>query len=99
MRRLLAGLNVQDATWAALDMKTIAHAAHQNHDKIPAPPQSPEPTWVDWDQVERGQKLWKDNVGTAFVALSAALLQVTMWSIPPSFPPPSYPVARALTHR
>jgi len=82
MRRLLGGLNVQDKEWCLLDMKIIAHAAHQNHDNVAAPRQSPEPDWVDWDRVERGQKLWKDHVGTAFVALSAALLQVCVCDSP-----------------
>ena len=42
---------------------------------VGSPVQNPEPEWVDWDSVRRGQAHWCRLLGPTFVALNAALLQ------------------------
>lgn len=50
-------------------------ARHKNPLSLADVPQSPEPPWVDWQLVRRGQELWNQQIGRAFLALTAALLQ------------------------
>ena len=38
-------------------------------------PQNDDPSWVDWGRVRRGQLLWQQHLGRAFIALGGALLQ------------------------
>mgnify|MGYP003887515289 CR=1 FL=1 len=42
---------------------------------IPAKQQRPDPEWVNWDSIGRGQAHWMRLIGPSFVALNAALLQ------------------------
>jgi hypothetical protein len=37
-------------------------------------PQRPEPEWVDWAKVERGQAAWASRLGGTFTALGISLL-------------------------
>ncbi|CAK0830351.1 unnamed protein product, partial [Prorocentrum cordatum] len=80
MRRQLEGLAIGDAAVDELPDAAVAPcAAHRGAGSVMAcagtPPQSPEPGWVDWDLVRRGQALWLENLGRAFLALTAALVQ------------------------
>lgn len=76
LKRLTAGLNTCDDDWAqSIENRVLAGAA-RNLDHVSEIPQLEEPDWVDYRQLERGQQLWGQWIGAAFVALNAALMQV-----------------------
>jgi hypothetical protein len=72
MSRLAAGLSVGDAVFDALPLELVSKGCKDASDV----PQADEPDWVDWDMVERGRKAWEKRIGSGFIALSAALMQV-----------------------
>lgn len=76
MRPMLEGLTKGDDLIDALPESLISPCGWKKH---PLPlldvPQSSDPPWVDWEKVRRGQELWRQQIGRAFLALTAALLQ------------------------
>jgi len=75
MKRLTLGLETCDKAWESIEHKVLVRAA-RNIEHIGTIKQSDEPSWIDYEQLERGQALWGQRIGSAFVALNAALMQV-----------------------
>ncbi|GBG33981.1 Hypothetical Protein FCC1311_102042 [Hondaea fermentalgiana] len=70
MARPAKGLNVADPLMARVPTSELVC-----HGKTsPNLPRDPEPDWVDWDLVERGQAVWKEQVARSFAGLGLALL-------------------------
>ena len=73
---LVEGLELRDPLLEGVPMKQLLAMAHGRDDaalkKIMA--QQGEPLWVDFARVKRGQALWRENLGAAYIALMAALM-------------------------
>jgi hypothetical protein len=68
---LLKGLDVGDPRVDALPLSAVCCHGGQAR-KIGTDPQ---PAWVNWDSVRRGQEVFKSRIGQAYFALTFALLQ------------------------
>jgi hypothetical protein len=80
MRKLLPGLEQGDEMADALPTALVSPCIRFRQAREPIPAvkdvkQSPEPPWVDWNMVQRGQALWQQHLGRAVLALQAVLLQ------------------------
>jgi len=77
MARLLEGLEVGDDVVDALPDAVVSPCIRHrdSSSEMDDVEQLPEPTWVDWELVRKGQALWSEHLGRAFLALTAALLQ------------------------
>uniref|UniRef100_A0A7S1RH83 ER-bound oxygenase mpaB/mpaB'/Rubber oxygenase catalytic domain-containing protein n=1 Tax=Alexandrium catenella TaxID=2925 RepID=A0A7S1RH83_ALECA len=77
MARLLEGLEVGDDIIDALPDAMVSPCTRHRgaSSEMDGVEQLPEPEWVDWDLVRKGQALWSEHLGRAFLALTAALLQ------------------------
>ncbi len=68
-KSMLKGLDIGDPRVDALPMSRLCGHGGESHLE-----QDPEPEWVDWDMVKRGQDLWCDNMGRNFISLAVSLL-------------------------
>jgi hypothetical protein len=69
-KRLLGGLGVGDELFDTLPLSRLAC-----HGKsAEGVPQLPEPEWVDWERLARGQALWNLHLSRSFAALALSLL-------------------------
>jgi len=77
MARLLDGLEIGDDVIDVLPDATVSPCIKHRggSSEMDGVEQLPEPAWVDWELVRRGQALWSEHLGRAFLALTAALLQ------------------------
>jgi hypothetical protein len=81
MASLLAGLEVGDPPVDALPDSAVSpcRASRASADAaaagVAAIKQLPDPPWVDWELVRRGQHLWVHHLGRAISALIGVLLQ------------------------
>jgi len=77
MARLLDGLEIGDDVVDHLPDEVVSPCVRHRHasSTMQFLEQLPEPEWVDWALVRRGQELWREHLGRAFLALTAALLQ------------------------
>lgn len=76
MAKLLPGLEIGDELVDGLPDAAVSPCRKfglQQPERFNA--QLPEPDWVDWTLVRRGQALWCQHLGRAIAALTAALLQ------------------------
>eukprot|EP00756_Hemistasia_phaeocysticola_P006109 Hpha_TRINITY_DN13685_c0_g1::TRINITY_DN13685_c0_g1_i2::g.122500::m.122500 len=72
LAKLLDGLDEADPLYDVLPEETLLGAVHGTSNL----PDSPDPEWVDWEVVARGQKLWNTkHLSPAVLALGGALLQ------------------------
>ena len=66
---IVKGINVGDPRIDALPgSRLCSHGQESNIE------QDPEPDWVDWELVKRGQEIWCENMGRNFLALTVSLL-------------------------
>lgn len=77
MSKMLPGIEVGDELIDTLPDATISpcHRQFGNQQAGGFSRQLPEPEWVDWTLVRRGQALWCEHLARTFSALMAALLQ------------------------
>jgi hypothetical protein len=68
MAELLLGPNIGDPLVDVVPEKLSCHM------KVLPVAQLPEPTWVDWDSVRRGQQHWMDLLSPSFAVLGVMLL-------------------------
>lgn len=70
MARPAKGLCVGDSLMATVPTsELVCHGKVSKH-----LPRQDEPEWVDWDIVERGQRLWREQAARSFTALGLSLL-------------------------
>ena len=74
MAQNLPGLTIGDEFVDKLSLSTVSpcHNAPRKH--ISASDQLPDPPWVNFDQVARGQALWITHSGANLLSLTGALL-------------------------
>lgn len=70
MTPLLKGLEIGDTLLDDFSIQELLRAVHKNEHL----PQLNEPSWVNWNEVRKGQELWKENIASAYAALAGALL-------------------------
>lgn len=73
LKPYLQGLEVGDPFVDNLPTsQLLCHGKQINSDSLKV--DESVPSWVDWDQVERGQKLWFKHLGRSYFALGQALV-------------------------
>lgn len=71
----LSGIHIGDPIVDAMgSSELLCHGLKKSVEMKAEILETPEPDWVDWDQVRRGQKTWMKHLGRNFFALGNALV-------------------------